>query len=914
VPHAADQAEDYGKPAVNKSQANVVLKDWVYEDFFEMNSTQELQIKKLLATKLNIPYGDAVNRTDDDDEFGDAVGGIPAFTINIYKAARDKYKAALTTGDPVETRKASNLSVVASGCLIRWKPLVDVNEGYVKEWGQRNLQSWDSSIERRAAPGPSTDDPAFMYFSTTGASSLLALIAQVVFEFKTTGEVPQKLASAFTQIRLNICLNASGDEIALIGQCDNIEQALRKKHSEMDNILAVLSWQHSMANWSGSVLKPDSPLDVMRFACCLVDPRSSEKPEWLPSLLKGKSNTMKNRVDAMASPTVSKRWLTENKVRPAHPQMNTYEALALRHRVVKGFAPLKLLHKAIFCRMGSMGKAHMASPLPKSVLLDPAILTSAGFVLQKDKEDVPPWRDGAAGEALQVKMVSVAEIRYLEHNFCETGVPLFANGANWAAFARLVGPVEEVLSNLYGAKAGWPDSLKAMRREMWRGEHDEEMKALSLQLPGHLDSRQMHARVQEQLRFLSRKIADLSVKSQNAVVVAPPSVSPEIPVENPCRLYCNQETVPMTMQMSTQDKQALASKLNASAIRERDVAFLGELQRLAADVYRSRVEAFSNVEDAKAYMETGAAGVALVARTIIIDVTMPKNRQTGQNSMQICEPPSKELQRDWATQVKMIPGSPGLGHVLIRPALCSMEQLNVDLTATHAHVRQIMVPVDVPTKLKRAMIGFNMPAVNDASGVDFIMRTIGRAHATGDPVEVSEINQAAKDQAEEAVDEDEDQEEDVEMTADPKLDLMDPATMSFKQLKAKYGEDAVEISKMFFQHSSRIAASAVHLNKADAFTVKQSEAAQARQYRKGQLHPSAFVSAFTSALSLTPEELRQHEALVILTGGTPEAVVAGIAAGFQKVIYVTGDPKEVPMMKLPEDLTNIHFDRRFGWV
>ena len=212
VPNTADQAtEDYGKAAVPESQANVIPETWVYEDFFEMNSTRELQIKKMLAQTLQISYG-GVHRKNDEDAFAETVGGIPAFTVTSYNAARDKYKAALNTGDAVQIRNASNLSVVASGCLIRWKPLVSANEGYVKEWGQRNLQSWDSSIERRAAPGPSTDDPAFMYFSTTGASSLLALIAQVVFEFKTAGEVPQKLASAFKQISLNICFNATGDE------------------------------------------------------------------------------------------------------------------------------------------------------------------------------------------------------------------------------------------------------------------------------------------------------------------------------------------------------------------------------------------------------------------------------------------------------------------------------------------------------------------------------------------------------------------------------------------------------------------------------------------------------------------------------------------------------------------------------
>ena len=291
-PRAEDQTEAYGKPAVPESMANIVPKTWVYEDFFQMNANEELQMKNELAQALGIPYGD-VNREDDDDEFAVTISGIPAFTVNRFTAARNEFATALTANNPVRIRNASSFSVVASGCLIRWKPLVDVNEGYVKEWGQKNLHNWDSSIERRAAP--SADPPACTYFTTTGASSLLALIAQVVFEFMTTGKIPGKLATAFKQVRLNVCFNASGDEIALIGQCDNIEQSLRKKHSEMDNILAVLSWQQSMEGWS-DILKPDSPLDVMRFACCLGDLRSSENtPEWLAKLLNGKPNILINR-------------------------------------------------------------------------------------------------------------------------------------------------------------------------------------------------------------------------------------------------------------------------------------------------------------------------------------------------------------------------------------------------------------------------------------------------------------------------------------------------------------------------------------------------------------------------------------------------------------------------------------------
>ena len=38
--------------------------------------------------------------------------------------------------------------------------------------------------------------------------------------------------------------------------------------------------------------------------------------------------------------------------------------------------------------------------------------------------------------------------------------------------------------------------------------------------------------------------------------------------------------------------------------------------------------------------------------------------------------------------------------------------------------------------------------------------------------------------------------------------------------------------------------------------------------------------------------LSANEALVILTGGTPEAVVAGIAVGFKTILYVASDDNE----------------------
>ena len=58
------------------------------------------------------------------------------------------------------------------------------------------------------------------------------------------------------------------------------------------------------------------------------------------------------------------------------------------------------------------------------------------------------------------------------------------------------------------------------------------------------------------------------------------------------------------------------------------------------------------------------------------------------------------------------------------------------------------------------------------------------------------------------------------------------------------------------------------------------------------------LSVFKGALTSSNLPLDGNEALVILTGGTPEAVVAAIALGYKHVIYVS-DRTEVSMMTVP---------------
>ena len=133
----------YGQPAVPKSLAQHPPKAWAWDDFFQLTPAQEVNLKKVLAKHLEISYG-GVNRANTDAKayvFAEAFGGIPAFTVESFCAARDKFKAALLTSDPVQIRDVSNVSMTVSGCLIRWKPLFAVNEGYIKEWGGNGTSS-----------------------------------------------------------------------------------------------------------------------------------------------------------------------------------------------------------------------------------------------------------------------------------------------------------------------------------------------------------------------------------------------------------------------------------------------------------------------------------------------------------------------------------------------------------------------------------------------------------------------------------------------------------------------------------------------------------------------------------------------------------------------------------------------------
>ena len=72
-----------------------------------------------------------------------------------------------------------------------------------------------------------------------------------------------------------------------------------------------------------------------------------------------------------------------------------------------------------------------------------------------------------------------------------------------------------------------------------------------------------------------------------------------------------------------------------------------------------------------------------------------------------------------------------------------------------------------------------------------------------------------------------------------------------------------------------------------------------KRYRKTQVDPSVLLSAFNSCLSTTPAALEPSECLVVMTGGTPEPVVAGIAAGYRQIMVICDSSEQEKMMQLP---------------
>ena len=299
--------------------------------------------------------------------------------------------------------------------------------------------------------------------------------------------------------------------VQVLNQSENVEQFERKRHTEMDNISAVALWMDSVRALPGKLLDPEKPLDVMKYVALMGDPRRPrEVPAWLEDafakLKRGSavSAGLQVKLEVVTNKLVTKQWLNSKKVSLLHPQIKCYADVALRHRFLRGFSSeaRQRLHDVLVLPMGARGLASKPFPISRAVLMDPAILTSEAFGTVKEKEDVPAWRDGMSGRNLQVRMADVAGTRYWDwefHQATDQKASIFATGAMWAGLARLIPHIESVLESALGTRSSWPDSVGVTFREIWRGEHDQELARLAAQLPSNLDNTPalMHAHLKD---------------------------------------------------------------------------------------------------------------------------------------------------------------------------------------------------------------------------------------------------------------------------------------------------------------------------------------------------------------------------------------------------------------------------------
>ena len=359
-------------------------------------------------------------------------------------------------------------------------------------------------------------------------------------------------------------------------------------------------------------------------------------------------------------------------------------------------------------------------------------------------------------------------------------------------------------------------------------------------------------------------------------------------------------------QATAKEKFTLVQQLNKDAKQKREKESRRLVLEASMQLLRTRVVVTANVESLKCYMESQQSG--LVARTVIVDATMPASRQSGVSSRAICLSMTKSVQEELARSIKILPATPVVGNVLIRSGNHSVDVLEEHLKNTHSHRRTVVVPVVVPERdmryLRSGIRCANGPTDDDASGIDFILRTIGKMRVneeTGDALDdEAQEGDGDDDEADEekGVDDGDDEEMGQSVLDKAFSEMTDPSLMPAKILKDLFGARAGDIKSILFQHSTRIGTPAEYLSKLEFFQFRNSETSHFRKYRKGQIHPSVYISVLSAVLGSSNVPVSNNEILVDLTGGTPEVLVAGIVLGFKKVAFIA-EGMEQMMMSIP---------------
>ena len=143
-------------------------------------------------------------------------------------------------------QEKSKVSMVINGLMLSWEcPSGIWNEGYIAKWWQKfesGQTTWDTSIERKAGGieiSQGMDFKTLSAFIVANASSIMALIRAVVGHVMRTGACPAHLVDAFSKIRITWLLCPSKYEIVNLSTAENIDQHMRRRHTEFDNIFQV---------------------------------------------------------------------------------------------------------------------------------------------------------------------------------------------------------------------------------------------------------------------------------------------------------------------------------------------------------------------------------------------------------------------------------------------------------------------------------------------------------------------------------------------------------------------------------------------------------------------------------------------------------------------------------------------------
>ena len=936
--------------------------EWKDDDIFLLSKIDADLWKTRVATVVkcrwrgNVPHNTAL-------PWAHEVAGVQPITPELFKDKHTAFRDALgsppASGATAETvakwksdlKASSQLACVINGCLMSWEAHGSPwNKGYIANFWSKfesGERSWDNTIERKAGGVDSLKEPDIQQisFSLSSASSVMALVRAVLGHVVRTGACPEHLARAFMSIRIAWLFHASPQEIANVGIAENLEQHTRRRHTELDNLFQVQSWMIAMDSATPKRLDSKNRLDVVKFAMALSDPlRPDDVPQWLKALLNGKPNTQSNRIEVMTTQGVTKKYLDKEKAAIRHPEMNNYNKIQLRVRAVLGFHEFADLHKQISEELGRRGLLHKPFPLPSSLLLDPNILTSDGFVSPAEKTNVPLWRDGAVGRELQKGMVEVARRRLFEFNMaesvCNGTKSLFANGAAWSAFARVCGPphyhIHAIVEKHFHSQDEWTDAVKAFRTALWTGEHDSEVTKLVSLLPAALDSQptQMQRRISEifppiltvmqqkdseahQLTMTQQRKDELAKRKEDEDAKEKDrNELPAVPA-----VHDGDITEEIFKDADAQEKRRLCEAMNKDAKKRHENNLKKELGRAAAAVLRQRLVVVDSLNSAKAWMESCSKDGAK-ARIQYLDWTMLPNLQTSQDwSKLLLKQPSKATQEDIAKKVLSVPSTPITGSLLVRNSRARLDKFFDDVAASYParYEKTLFVPIELPTKLARAIRSAAARALgpdgdhNEKSGIEFLLRSIGGRAASADDILEDEDAVAAVSAVPAVPDREDDEEKDdseVEEDGDDNVQGLPLEALSRKQLKGVFGRDALKMLGAMFQHTSKICDQALHQSREETMLITK-PSGRMMPYRKAQVHPTVVYSAIQNALACTAASLGPAECFIQVNGGTPEGIVAATMMGFSRVLYVANSEQELNGMRLPtsheEQLHNMDY-------